>query len=256
MRDDIYNPIFVADLFDRCAARYRRWSAVASFGMVWLWRRTCVNRLSAQAQVARIEGGQIRHEEVGVPVIVDLMAGTGEVWPHLRGPFPRARILAIDISEQMHKTAVARLDGPQAGRIRHLAADALTHELEPGSADFVISTFGLKTCSAAQHQRLARQVAQVLKPGGAFAMIEASDPRGWWLRPLYRAYLGRVLPLIERLFLRGAQDFAMIGAYTRAFGDCSGFANALRAEGLRVTEASHVFGCATSVAGIKPRSAP
>jgi demethylmenaquinone methyltransferase/2-methoxy-6-polyprenyl-1,4-benzoquinol methylase len=46
----------------------------------------------------------------------------------------------------------------------------------------------------------------VLKPGGVFSMIEASDPKGWWLRPLYLLHLKVGLPLVERIFLRGAQD--------------------------------------------------
>lgn len=92
----------------------------------------------------------------------------------------------------------------------------------------------------------------MLKPGGRFALIEAYDPKGWALRPLYRLYMDRVLPLIERFILKGAQDFSMIGPYTKAFGDCSGFCAALNAAGLTATQQRHVFGCATSVAGSKP----
>ncbi|WP_247744173.1 hypothetical protein [Ruegeria sp. R14_0] len=43
--EDIYDPAFVADLFDRCSANYRRWSAVSSFGFTSIWRRQCVARL-------------------------------------------------------------------------------------------------------------------------------------------------------------------------------------------------------------------
>ena len=85
-------------------------------------------------------------------------------------------------------------------------------------------------------------------------MIEASDPRGWWLRPLYIFHLTVVLRLIERFLLRGADDFAMIGTYCRNFGDASAFGEMLRAEGLQVTFKRHFFGCATSVSGVKPAS--
>ncbi len=61
----------------------------------------------------------------------------------------------------------------------------LSSDLPSGSADFVISTFGLKTFNPEQHARLAALIARVLKPGCVFSMIEASDPKGWWLRPLY-----------------------------------------------------------------------
>ncbi len=94
-------------------------------------------------------------------------------------------------------------------------------------------------------------VARVLKPAGAFSMIEASDPKGWWLRPLYLFHLKVVMPLIERIFLRGAQDFAMIGTYSTNFGNAAQLAAILRDQGLEVAFTKYFFGCATSVAGCK-----
>ena len=125
-------------------------------------------------------------------------------------------------------------------------------DLETNSADFVVSTFGLKTFNTAQHKVLASLIARVLKPGGSFALIEASDPKGWWLRPLYLLHLKVVLPIVERIFLQGAEDFAMIGTYSTNFGDAGGFADMLRNEGLDVQFKKHFFGCATSVSGKKP----
>ena len=63
---------------------------------------------------------------------------------------------------------------------------------------------------------------------------------------------GVVLPLIERIFLRGARDFAMIGAYSMNFGDCAFFADMLRHHGLEVEYRKYFFGCATGVVGRKP----
>ena len=74
----------------------------------------------------------------------------------------------------------------------------------------------------------------------------------WWLRPFYVFYLNKILPLVERILLRGAQDFSMIGTYSTNFGDASAFAEMLRANGLEVTFKRHFFGCATSVSGHKP----
>jgi demethylmenaquinone methyltransferase/2-methoxy-6-polyprenyl-1,4-benzoquinol methylase len=188
-------------------------------------------------------------------VVVDLMAGTGEVWPHVLKRFPDlARITAVDISHRMHLDAVARLHGAYAGRITHLEADALQADLPEGQADIVVSTFGLKTFNADQQAVLARQVARMLKPGGQFSLIEASDPKGWPLRPFYRFYLDRMLPQIERFFLKGAHDFSMIGAYTRNFHDCAHMAEALQDAGLEVSLRRHFFGCASSVVGTKPNA--
>lgn len=252
MEEDIHDPAFVAALFDRCSGPYRRWSQVASFGMVALWRTAVVRRLVGARQMGRLDHGRLGAQPAAAPHVVDLMAGTGEVWRHLDRWFPGARITAIDLSPGMHARAVERLHALRSDRITHRTADALATPLPDRTADLVVSAFGLKTLSPAQQAQLAGEIARLLRPGGAFALIEASDPRGWALRPLYRFYLDRILPLIERLFLHGAQDFAMIGTYTQVFGSCAGFARALRDAGLIVSEQSHFFGCATSVAGIRP----
>lgn len=237
--ENIYDPAFVADLFDRCSSNYRWWSAVSSFGFIYLWRRQCVARLASP-----------KHSDF---TAVDLMAGTGEVWPHLLRRFPDVRtITALDISHRMHLDAVNRLHRQYADRITHLEADALQTDLPSECADLVVSTFGLKTFDVDQQDILAAQIARILKPGGGYSLIEASDPKGWILRPLYRFYLDRVLPQVERFFLKGANDFSMIGTYTRNFGDSSHMADALRNVGLSVSLKTHFFGCATSVAGHKP----
>jgi demethylmenaquinone methyltransferase/2-methoxy-6-polyprenyl-1,4-benzoquinol methylase len=240
---DIYDPNFVKGVFDRCSDRYITFSLVCSFGFTERWRRQCVAAMPAF--------------EADGSSGYDLMAGTGEVWPHLLQRFARlGAITAVDISSGMHRRAMERLHAHRAHRIDFIEDDVLASELPPESADFVVSTFGLKTFNPEQHARLAALIARVLKPGGVFSMIEASDPKGWWLRPLYQLHLKIVLPLIERVFLRGAQDFAMIGTYSTNFGNAAEIAAMLRGQGLEVTFTTYFFGCATGVAGRKVGSAP
>ena len=178
---------------------------------------------------------------------------TGEVWPHLLKRFPGiGEITAVDISSGMHRLAMERLHAHRSQKIAFIEDDLFSSNLPDSSADFIVSTFGLKTFNPEQHAKLARLVARCLKPGGVFSMIEASDPKGWWLRSLYLFYLKFFLPLIERFFLKGAQDFSMIGIYSVNFGDASGLAAMLRDQGLAVEYKRLFFGCATAVAGRKP----
>ena len=236
--EQLFDPAFVADVFDRCSPLYIRVSTLASFGMTERWRRQCVAALDPLPEGA---------------VGYDLMAGTGEAWPHLFRRHPGvARVTAIDISEGMYARARDRLHAMRTDRIGFERADVLTADLPDESADFVLSTFGLKLLSGAGQRRLAATIARVLRPGGTFSLIEASDPRGWALRPLYRFYLAGVLPRIEETMLRGATDFRLLHVYTERFGDASRFADALRDEGLKVRFARYVSGCATGVSGRKP----
>jgi demethylmenaquinone methyltransferase/2-methoxy-6-polyprenyl-1,4-benzoquinol methylase len=237
---DIYDPKFVKGVFDRCSDRYIGFSFICSFGFTERWRRQCVAAMP-QPSNGRAQG-------------YDLMAGTGEVWPHLLQRFDDiGSITAVDISSGMHRLAMERLHAHRAHRIEFIEDDLLASDLPPESADFVISTFGLKTFNPDQHARLAALVVRVLKPGGVFSMIEASDPKGWWLRPLYLFHLKVLLPLVERTFLRGAQDFSMIGTYSTNFGSAAEFAAMLRQQGLQVEFSKYFFGCATGVAGRKIR---
>ncbi|MEL7108599.1 MAG: class I SAM-dependent methyltransferase [Pseudomonadota bacterium] len=236
---DIYDPNFVKEVFDRCSGKYIWFSTVCSLGFTQVWRNDCVKNL----------GGADHLTGRGY----DLMSGTGEIWPHLLKRQPNIdKITAIDISDGMHTRAMTRLHKMRAHKIEFIADNVLETQLAPESADFVVSTFGLKTFSVEQLESLADLVERVLKPGGSFSLIEASDPKGWWLRPLYLFHLKTVLPLIERVFLQGAQDFSMIGTYSTNFGDASAFAEMLRIRGLNTVFKKHFFGCATSVSGTKP----
>ncbi|MEO0368387.1 MAG: class I SAM-dependent methyltransferase [Pseudomonadota bacterium] len=236
---NIYDPAHVAELFDRCSSSYRRWSMVASFGMIWLWRRACIDALPS---TTNMDGN-----------FVDLMAGTGETWPYLLKRFPTLNtIQAVDNSKKMHDEAMVRLHSTRLNRCEHVLANVLEINLVPNSADCVISTFGLKTFNHQQLRVIAKQLSRILKPGGTFSFIEASDPVGWKFRFLYRFYMDKCLPLIERYALRGAQDFSMIGVYTKNFSNCDFFKEALCKEGLEVEGFSHFFGCATGVRGRKP----
>jgi ubiquinone/menaquinone biosynthesis C-methylase UbiE len=217
--EDIYDPKFVKAVFDRCSDRYITFSLICSFGFTERWRRQCVAAMPALP--AKSANGY------------DLMAGTGEVWPHLLRRFDGIKaVTAVDISSGMHRRAMERLHAHRAHRIEFIEDDLLASDLPSESADFVISTF-----------------ARVLKPGGVFSMIEASDPKGWWLRPLYLFHLKVILPLVERTLLRGAQDFSMIGTYSTNFGSAAELAAMLRSHGLEVEYSKYFFGCATGVSG-------
>lgn len=236
---DIYDPKFVKQVFDRCSERYIAFSYICSMGFTERWRKQCVKVLALEAKA---RSGY------------DLMAGTGEVWPHLLDANPQvSKIVAVDISSGMHARAINRLHTMRAHQIDFIEDDVLSSALPDESADFVISTFGLKTFNPAQLSKLAALTQRVLKPGGRFAFIEASDPKGWILRWLYLLHLKVVLPAIERIVLRGAQDFAMIGTYSTNFGDARHFVQMLQVEGLDAEFRKAFFGCATIACGRKPR---
>ena len=98
---DIYDPSFVKGVFDRCSERYIAVSLTCSFGFTERWRRQCVAAMPAPP-TGRAHG-------------YDLMAGTGEVWPHLLKRFDDiGSIIAVEISSGMHRHAMERLHAHRA----------------------------------------------------------------------------------------------------------------------------------------------
>ena len=101
---DIYDPNIVKGVFDRCSDRYIAFSLICSLGFTERWRRQCVAAMPPPP--SRGAHGY------------DLMAGTGEIWPHLLKRFDDiGSITAVDISSGMHRRAMARLHAHRAHRI-------------------------------------------------------------------------------------------------------------------------------------------
>ncbi|MFL6617355.1 MAG: class I SAM-dependent methyltransferase [Povalibacter sp.] len=237
---DIYNPAYVQDLFDRVSSTYGFTNYIASFGFTERWRKACITRL-----------GSLPSNAVGC----DLMCGRGETWRQLFSRAPQlAQLTGLDISPEMIKGARDHAMHLKASNVVFAQEDVFRNSIPAGSADFIISTFGVKTFHSEQLQSLAREIGRILKEGGVFSFIEVSDPRGWWLRRLYLFYLLRVMPIVEKLFLGYSYGFSMIGVYVARFGDMNELKRYLEAEGLEVAYKSYFYGCASGLSGGKRAS--
>jgi demethylmenaquinone methyltransferase/2-methoxy-6-polyprenyl-1,4-benzoquinol methylase len=212
-------------------------NVLSSFGFCVRWRRQCV------AQVGIRPGDRV----------YDLMSGMGELWPGIaRRLQAQGSIHAVDFSRVMcerSRPTAARLNGVG---VEVLEEDVLQNSIPDGSADVVVSSFGLKTFTTGQRELLARQLARILRPGGRFSFLEISVPPAAILRWPFMAYLHYLVPLLGRLLLGNPDNYRMLGVYTAAYGDCGEFARLCADAGLNVTPRRFFFGCATGVVGEKP----
>ncbi len=231
-----YDPAFVKQLFDEMAATYGVMNLVSSFGFARRWRRQCIRAVPIRP------GDRV----------LDLMTGMGEILPDAgRMIGSDGSITAIDISSRMCQEARRRASDRVPCPVQIIEADVLSIDLPPGSADVVLSSFGLKTLSSDQIRTLARRVHDILAPGGRLSFVEISVPRSYWLRVPYMFYLRRVIPVLGALFLGNPDNYRLLGVYTGAFGDCSDACRAFAEAGLEVEPVSYFFGCATGVIGRK-----
>jgi demethylmenaquinone methyltransferase/2-methoxy-6-polyprenyl-1,4-benzoquinol methylase len=232
----LYEPAFVARLFDEMARTYGMVNLVSSFGFAALWRKQALRRVTLQPG----------------HTVVDLMTGMGELGPSVgRRVGPTGSLLAVDISPVMCERARQTLTRSRCSATV-IEGDVLENSIASSSCDGVVSTFGLKTFSPEQLRKLAREVFRILKPGGVFSFLEISTPPSPLLRWPYHFYINRVIPLIGTIFLGNPENYRMLGVYTRKFGTCDAFRGDLQATGLNVRAESFFFGCATGVTGSKP----
>lgn len=185
------SPPTVRRMFSDIAPTYDRLNHLLSLSVDRAWRRTVARALLPNACAA--------------PRILDICAGTGDLALDLaRRCGPAAYIVALDFSEEMLRLARekfrrARHRGPQP---RVLLGDALHLPVAPGTFDFATMAFGLR--NLADPVAGLRELARILRPDGQAAILEFSMPRSRWIAPLYRFYLGRVLPTVGRVLTRSS----------------------------------------------------
>ncbi|MGR3810307.1 class I SAM-dependent methyltransferase [Jiulongibacter sp. NS-SX5] len=237
MQLDIYNEQFVAGLFNRMSQTYGLTNYLSSFGFTERWRRQCVKEIDWSQNIK--QG-------------YDFMSGMGESWPNIEKELKSEhKITGVDLSPVMNATAVRKSKLYKRMTIEIEEQNILENRLSSESADYIISTFGLKTFSSDQLKILAKQINRILKKGGQFSMIEISKPKNRLLQLPYIFYLKYLIPLIGKLFMGNSADYRMLGVYCTNFGDCTEFSEFLKEEGLRVKMKSYFFGCATGVVGHK-----
>jgi ubiquinone/menaquinone biosynthesis methyltransferase len=232
--DNIYDPVFVEQLFDEMSGSYERMNYITSFGFSARWRRQLVRQ-------SALKPGD---------VVADLMTGMGECWaPILRSIGPKGKLVALDFSEGMLRFARRRIKQYPSAQIEMLKENLFENSIPDHSVDCVISGFGMKTFSQAQLHDFAREVARMLKPGGRFSLMDVSVPKSALLRWPYMFYLKRIIPLLGRMFLGNPENYRMLGIYNERFGNALMVKEIFGQHGLKVDYVEYFFGCASGVSG-------
>ncbi len=168
------DPDSVRAMFDRIAKRYDLANHFLSGGADFLWRR----------RAARVVAAWRPRD------LLDLATGSGDLALALQGRMPEAMITAADFSTEMLEVARGK------GVARTVLADALQLPFETESFDCVTVAFGLRNMS--DWDCALGEMSRVLRHHGHLLVLDFSIPRGT-LRPAYRFYLHRCLPLLASL---------------------------------------------------------
>ena len=179
-------------MFGRIARRYDLANHLLSGGADFLWRRR------AAKIVADWEAGDV----------LDLGTGSGDLALAIQGRLPQARIVAADFSPDMLEVARRK------GVANTVIADALQLPFENASFDAVTVAFGLR--NMADWDRALGEMARVLRDGGHLLILDFSIPTGA-LRPAYRFYLHRCLPLLASVVTGQKAAYDYLGGSIEKF---------------------------------------
>jgi demethylmenaquinone methyltransferase/2-methoxy-6-polyprenyl-1,4-benzoquinol methylase len=197
-------------MFGRIARRYDLANHVLSGGADFLWRRRASNIVAGWRPTD----------------VLDLATGSGDLALAIQRRLPAAQITAADFSPEMLE--VAR----EKGVTKTILADALALPFGDDSFDVVTVAFGLR--NMADWDRALQEMSRVLRAEGHLLVLDFSIPTGA-LRPAYRFYLHRCLPLLASVVTGQKAAYDYLGGSIEKFPsglamveliESNGFANA------------------------------
>lgn len=211
------DPARIRRMFARIVPTYDFLNHLLSAGLDRGWRR------------AAVEGCAWSRPADRAWRVLDVCAGTGD----LAFAFARAgaRVALIDFTREM--LLEARAKGARRGLAAPLAiGDTLRLPFADGTFDASVVGFGIR--NVADLDRGLQEMARVVRPGGAVAVLELAQPANGAIRRLYNAYFTRVLPVIGQLVSRSPENaYAYLPRSVIAFPPPAALADRMREVGLR-----------------------
>lgn len=189
----------VGEVFTSVAGKYDLMNDLMSFGIHRLWKR----------HFAAISG--LRKGDR----VLDLAGGTGDIAAQLL-PLVGAQgeVVLGDINSAMLRVGRDRLtDRGLVQGLRYAQMNAEALPFADRSFDAVTIAFGLRNVTD-KPQALA-EMHRVLKIGGKALILEFSELRQDWLKPLYEFHSFQVLPRLGRLFAQDADSYRYLAESIR-----------------------------------------
>jgi demethylmenaquinone methyltransferase/2-methoxy-6-polyprenyl-1,4-benzoquinol methylase len=179
----------VRAMFDRIAPVYDAMNRVMTAGLDRRWRRE-----TARAVVRPGDA------------VLDACCGTGDL--ALAAAREGGRVTGLDFSERMLERARRKAPG-----LEWVEGDMLTLPFSDGAFDAATVGFGVRNVD--DLDRGVAELRRVLRPGGRLAILEITQPKGA-LRPFYRLWFDRIVPLLGRV-LPGGSAYTYLPASVRRF---------------------------------------
>lgn len=219
----------VEEMFDNIAPKYDKLNHILSFNIDKLWRR----------RVMRIVRRCAAHN------ILDVATGTADLAIAMARSIDRAKILGVDLSEEMLSVARQKVNGSGlASRIELSKGDAEQLSMVADETmDVVTVAFGVRNFE--NMERGLAEIRRTLKKGGKLVVLEFSTPRSAVVRWAYNLYSHHLLPRIGAMISKDRQAYTYLPESIDEFPLPERFAEILRGVGFtKVSYRSQSFGIA------------
>lgn len=232
------NPSTIQSLFDAIAQRYDMTNTIMSLSLHKIWKKRLIKSLEPK---------------LSSHGFLDICAGTGEIaFCYLNRIKAPCSAYLVDFSSEMLKYAKKKEKKfPLSHHTLHyLEADAHLLPLEDLSIDRAAMAYGIRNL----HNPLMclKEVLRVLKPGGAFAILELTVPRRKILQKGHQFYLKYVLPFIGKYCASNSQAYDYLQNSIRTFISPLEIENLLQLAGFSSTSQECLGGgIATIIKGTK-----
>ena len=177
-------------MFDNIAPTYDKLNHILSLSIDKVWRRRVVRKVRRMKPLR----------------ILDLATGTGDLAIKMAKRIPKARIMGVDLSENM--LAVAAEKVRRQGLDDHIAlyqGDAENLDLTDGVVDVVTVAFGVRNFGNVDQG--LQEIWRVLRSGGHIVVLEFSTPRNFLVRKLYQFYSNHFMKPIGGLVSRDRKAY-------------------------------------------------
>ena len=173
-------------IFESIADGYDSANVRISLGMQALWKKMLVKRLIKLAGEQFPGSERLR--------VLDLCTGTGDIALSAAGLKPGWEITGLDFAPAMLREARRKGRKLRRRNVRWKRGDAARLPFPDGSFEAVTIVFGLRNCS--DTEAVLAEAARVLKPGGVFLCMDSFVPEFRAVRPFYRLYFHKLMPLL------------------------------------------------------------
>ena len=189
----------VAEVFHSVADRYDIMNDLMSLGIHRLWKRYAI-------EMSAVRPGQ---------QVLDIAGGTGD----LARAFSKrvganGRVVLADINASMLGGGRDRLiDAGRSQNLEFVQANAECLPFADNSFDLVTIAFGLRNVT--EKANALREMHRVLKVGGRALVLEFSQVKPEWFRPVYDFHSFKVLPRLGQLFANDADSYQYLAESIR-----------------------------------------